>query len=178
MRKPIFAAALVALGTAACSDDPPSPSQVRSRITDDLGNVLRETNASATALDAQPGSAALHMVDRVFSSQSSTISPRLSHKLTNLRALVAPRTDVRSADGGVRPADNNDLIDTDETIAFLTDRVFTDANETSPGVYTLPPGVVCGDDTGTIDQECATQLAKLDLRIAVSERDAALVFAI
>jgi hypothetical protein len=161
-------ALILSLVLAACSSDPPAPSEVRARITDDLGNVLRETNAAATTLDTMPGTASLAMLDRVFDSHSDVISAKISH----LSQLVAPRTDVRSADTGVHPAD--ELVNADEAIAFLNEHVFTDANETSPGVYTLGSDALC--DAG--DQECADQLAKLDLRIVVSEHGDALEFAL
>lgn len=161
-------ALILSLLLAACSSDPPAPSEVRARITDDLGNVLRETNAAARTLDAVPGTAALAMLDRVFDAHSDVISAKVTH----LSQLVARRTDVRSADTGVRPAD--DLVDVDETVAYLDEHVFTDANETSPGVYTLPPDAVCDAD----DQECADQLAKLELRIVVGEHGDALELAI
>jgi len=161
-------ALILSLLLAACSSDPPTPATVRARITDDLGNVLRETNASAKALDTMPGTASLAMLGRVFDSHSDVISAKVAH----VAQLVAPRTDVRSADTGVRPA--GELVNADDTIAFLDEHVFTDANETSPGVYTLPPDALC--DAG--DQECADQLAKLDLRIVVSEHGDALEFAL
>jgi len=177
MRNTLLTVPVLALGfchLAGCSDDPPAPADVRSRITDDLGNVLRETNAAAHSLDAVPGSAAMAMLDRVLDAQAAdAISPRIASKLTGLRATVGARADVRTADDGTSSANGEDLIDTDETVRFLTEEVFTDANETSPGIYTLPPAVVCDDDA-----ECAADFAKLELRIAVSERDGALVFAI
>jgi hypothetical protein len=186
MRNAIALATVVTLGLAACGDDPPTPSEVRGRITDDLGNILRETNAAATAMDALPGSAAFAMLDQMFNAQAGTISPEVANKLAAVTALVAPRTDTRTTNRGLLPAEGEDAIDADETIRVLTEEVFTDANETDPGIYTLPPSLVCkettfdpnGNPIETIDQDCAAQLAKIDLRIKVSEDDGALIFAI
>src|ERR1043165_1948971 len=115
-------ALILSLLLAACSSDPPAPAEARAHITDDLGNVLHETAAAAKTLDTMPGTASLAMLDRVFDSHRDVISSKLSH----VSQLVAPRTDVRSADTELGTSD-----DVDETIAFLNEHVFTDANETT-----------------------------------------------
>ena len=55
----LLALSLLSTSLIACGgEDPPSPSEVRSALTNDLGHVLREGNASIAATDALPSGSA------------------------------------------------------------------------------------------------------------------------
>jgi len=167
---------LSSLAVLGCTDDPPTPTELRGNISSDLGNVLREANAAFTgSTDALPGSVPLAMVDRALGA-----NPGLGLGLRAMTAqLVAPRT-------GAGPADGTAAIDTDAQIAYLNDKLFTDANHVGDGIYQVPASLVCArttfDPTGqpieTVDAKCAEQLAKADLRIRTAKDGGALVFAI
>jgi hypothetical protein len=165
----------VSLGLAACSDDPPAPDQVRARIATDLAHILREGNAAVEGgTEGLPGAAAAGMLDRVLGAETD-ILPRLRSALT---PLMAPRTKgARPVDGAYNP---------DEDVAFLNDKLFTDANHQGDGIYVVPPSVVCarttvdthGNEIETIDAVCADHLAAAQLRIRVSSSGDAIRFAI
>jgi hypothetical protein len=78
------------------------------------------------------------------------------------------------------------VVDADAEVAYLNDKLFTDANHVGDGVYQVPASLVCarttidpsGNTIQTIDAACAEQLAKVDLRIRVAKDNGALVFAI
>jgi hypothetical protein len=167
-------AALSSLALLGCANDPPQPTEVRSRISSDLGNVLRETNAAfAGSTDGLPGGAALAMLDQALGTSSLGVSAH-----TMAASLVAPGSHADPA--------SSDLVDVDAQIAQLNDQLFTDANHIGDGVYQVPASLVCSkttiDSTGhevkTIDATCADALAKADLRIRVAHEGDALVFAI
>ncbi|TMQ07098.1 MAG: hypothetical protein E6J90_09485 [Deltaproteobacteria bacterium] len=179
MRRPITSllavAALSSFAGLGCTDDPPTPPELRSQISSDLGNVLHETNAAfAGGTASVPGTTALAMVDRVLGSDT-TLSLRV-HELAAPFVGGDPKADP--------PA--NDLIDADAEISYLNDQLFTDANHVGNGVYQVPASLVCsqttvdasGNPVKTIDPKCADQLAKADLRIRVARDDGALIFAI
>jgi hypothetical protein len=166
---------LAALG---CGDDPPTPTELRGKISSDLGSVLREADAAFTGgTDALPGAAALAMVDRVLGTDT-----QLGLQLRSLTAPLAARSAaVRPADGTPTPT-----IDADAQVAYLNDKLFTDANHVGDGIYQVPASLVCAQTTfapdgtpvETIDADCAQQLAKAELRIRTAKEDGALVFAI
>lgn len=173
--------ALSSFALPGCTDDPPTPTELRSTISSDLGNVLRETNASfAGASDGLPGTAATAMVDRVLGTGTALGDGALGQRIRSLTAPLTART------SGALPAAGGDLVDTDAEIAYLNDKLFTDANYLGDGVYQVPASLVCtrttldpaGNPVQTIDATCAEQLAKVDLRIRVAREDGALVFAI
>src|ERR1044071_4034286 len=167
-------AALSSLALLGCADDPPKPTEVRSRISSDLGNVLRETNAAfASSTDGLPGGAALAMLDQALGTSSLGVSAH-----TMAASLVAPGPHADPA--------SRDPVAGDAQIAQPNDKLFTDANHIGDGVYQVPASLVCSkptiDSTGhevkTIDAKCADALAKADLRIRVAHEGDALVFAI
>src|SRR6185436_282504 len=158
-----------------CNDDPPTPTEVRERISSDLGNVLREANAAiAGGTDAIPGGAALAVVDRVLGS-----APQIGPSLRTMTERVAARASAA-------PGDDSDEIDVDALIAQLNDKLFTDANHVGDGIYQVPASLVCtrttvdskGNSIETIDAECAERLAAAELRVRVAKDGGALVFAI
>ncbi len=165
---------LAGLGLAAC-DDPPAPGEVRARISSDLAGVLREANAAYVGgTEALPGGAATAVVDRMLGGDSA-IALRVRGAMAR---LAAPRT------GGARPAD--EPYDPAEEIAFLNEELFTDANHLGDGIYQVPASLVCaetdldanGNPIETINPECADQLARVQLRIRVSESGSQLRFSI
>ncbi|HEY6176153.1 MAG TPA: hypothetical protein VIX73_16980 [Kofleriaceae bacterium] len=167
-------AALSSLALLGCANDPPTPTEVRSRISSDLGNVLREANAAfAGGTDSLPGGAALAMLDSALGTSSFGVSAH-----TMAASLVAPGPHADPA--------SSDLVDVDAQISQLNDQLFTDANHIGGGVYQVPASLVCSkttiDSTGhevkTIDAACADALAKADLRVRVAHDGDALVFAI
>jgi hypothetical protein len=170
---------LAALG---CTEDPPTPTELRGQISSDLGTVLREADAAITGgTDALPGSAALAMVDRVLGTDT-----QLGQQLRALTApLVAQGAGVLPADYANHPNHAN-AIDADAQVAYLNDKLFNDANHVGDGIYQVPASLVCerttfdanGTATQTIDAMCAQQLAKAELRIRTAREDGALVFAI
>ena len=180
MRKPpaslLALCALSAVAALGCHDDPPTPTEVRSSITGDLGNVLRETSAALDGSnDALPGSTALSMIDRILGSDSPISAP--------LQAMTARLVEHAAvADPGTPGA----TIDADAEVAYLNDKLFTDANHVGDGVYQVPASLVCTRTTfdgnnaevQTIDPKCAAQLAKAELRIRVARDGGALVFAV
>lgn len=164
------------LGLAACSDDPPAPDQVRARIAIDLAHILREGNAAVEGgTQGLPGAAAAGALDRVLGG-TTDIVPRLRSALT---PLMAP-----SRTKGARPVDG--VYDPADDVAFLNDKLFTDANHQGDGIYAVPPSVVCarttidtnGNEVETIDATCADHLAAAQLRIRVSSSGDAIRFAI
>lgn len=166
------------LALAGCDDKPPAPSEVRARISSDLGNVLRELNAAiAGGDDALPGSAALAILDRALDSQ-----PEIGSSVRTMTQRFAGARAMAVAD----EADSEDALDVDALIAELNDKLFTDANHLGDGIYQVPPSLVCAETTvdprgnpiETIDAACAEELAKIDLRIRTDKDGDALVFAI
>ena len=156
------------LAAVACHEDPPTPVEVRSAISSDLGNVLRESSGAITgSTGALPGSSALAVLDQVLGG-SPQIGAPVSAMIAQATATGAP------------------AIDADAEVGYLNDKLFTDANHVGDGVYQVPAQLVCAkttvDPSGnlvqTIDATCADQLAKADLRIRVARDGGELVFAI
>jgi hypothetical protein len=161
------------LGLVACSDDPPAPDEVRARISTDLASVLREANAAyAGGTEGMPGDAATAVVDRMLGTDS-TVALRVRSAV----ARLTPSTSS-SVNGGARPLDPEaEPYNPDAQIAYLNEKLFTDANHVGEGIYQVPPSLVCtetsidasGGEVQTIDAECAAKLAEAQLRIRVSK---------
>ncbi|HSK03308.1 MAG TPA: hypothetical protein VK932_18780, partial [Kofleriaceae bacterium] len=156
---------LAGLGLAACGDPPPSPDEVRARISTDLAGVLREASAAYEGgTEGMPGAAASSVFDRVLGGDSA-IALRARGAMSG---LLAPR-----AAGGARPFE--EATSFDEQIAVLNERLFTDANHLGDGIYQVPAQLVCaetdlgpnGEPIETIDPACAARLAEAQLRIRV-----------
>jgi hypothetical protein len=162
MRKLVL---LASISLAACHD-PPTPSEVRARITSDLGNVLHATKAAVDGTTLPSGS--------TFDTLSKAWSvPSIS---TAVARVLPARRPIIAADPGT------DGFDPDAIIDKLNNELFTDANSLGDGVFSVPADYICPsvtDSTGThIDATCADHVANADLRIRVSEDDDALVFAV
>jgi hypothetical protein len=164
------------LAILGCHEDPPTPTEVRSTLSGDLGNVLRESNDAFTgSTDGLPGQAALSIVDRVLGTNTQASLP--------LRAIA---TQLVARGAGVLPADSGPVIDADAQVAYLNDKLFNDANHVGDGIYQVPASLVCtkttidasGTPTETLDAMCAEEFAKVELRIRTAKDGDALVFAI
>lgn len=143
----------------ACSDDSsaPSPTDVRSAIHDDLGHILRETTAAADASTVNlPTGAAFGFATSLLGTSTPSIATRM---------LAAAGEDEES-------------FDPDAMVDQLAQELFTDANHLGDGIYRVPASLFCtqqvfDDSTGTtteaIDPDCASELAKMQLRIRVAE---------
>lgn len=171
MRKPtsLFTTSLLTLGTlgtlAACTDDPPAPSKVRSRITSDLGYVLTESAAASKGASSMIPSGTLSLLEQVLGQGGgAAVSNFVAHADT---AMDAP-------------------FDADAIISELNTKLFTDANEVEDGIYAVPASVACevtdidqnGNETTSLDPDCAASWAKLALRIRVAENGSSLAFAV
>lgn len=181
MRKPstsLLTLSLLSLGLLAC-DNAPEPTEVRSRLASDLGNVLGET-AAATNGTTLAGGTALGFMERALGQSASTSTLRLSNLTSRVTGMFS-----RS-----RPSTTSSSFTDEETDAIveqLNTTIFTDANHLGDGVYAVPVDLACseptfddlGNETGTIiDPECAASWNKIQLRIRVEEDDDALIFAI
>jgi hypothetical protein len=156
---------LASIATLAACHDPPTPSEVRARITSDLGNVLHVTKAAIDGTTLPSGS--------TLSTLSTAWSiPTVSVAMA--RVLPASRPALGAAPG-------TSSFDPDAIIDKLNNDLFTDANSLGGGVFSVPADYICPtvmDSTGThIDAQCASDVANADLRIRVSEDDGTLRFA-
>jgi hypothetical protein len=186
MQRPsLLTASIIAglgLGLVACSDDPPPPAEVRAAITDDLGNVLREASAAYQGgTESMPGGAASAVVDRMLGSDSE-----VALRVRSAVARLAPAGSGVNG-GSARPLDPaGEPYSPDTQIAYLNEKLFTDANHAGEGIYNVPPSLVCtetsidasGDIVETIDPVCAEKLARAELRIRVSKDGDQLRFAL
>jgi hypothetical protein len=152
----------VLIALAACGTDAPTPEDVRTRITTDLGHVLRETEAAAEASgDAMPSGLAVTAIERILSSGAA--SGGLVPRITHLANVLAPL-----------PTANRKPGDVDEITARLTTELFTDVNHLGDGLYTVPASLLCE----AADTECAEHVEQAQLRVRVSEDNAALAFGV
>lgn len=167
---------LAGLGLAACGEDPPAPAEVRERIGADLAHVLREANAAyAGSTESMPGNAATAIVERMLGGELDLA----------LRARGAmARLTAGSMSGGRLPFE--EAYDPAADIAFLNEKLFTDANHLGDGIYQVPVSLACGgtaigpggEPIESIDPECADRLARAELRIRVAKSGNAITFAV
>jgi hypothetical protein len=168
MRTALVSLSLLSTTLLACSDDPPAPTDVRARIGDDLRYILTEGKAAMDgSTQALPSGAAFGFATRTLE------QARLAEPLARLFPSVKDRN--QSLDGE-EEAD----FDPDAIIDTLNNELFTDANYLGNGVYRVPASLVCSetvydDTTNTtqevIDQECAANLLKADVRVRVAQDD-------
>jgi len=179
----LLALSLLSAGLIACDSDPPAPSEVRSRLTDDLGHVLRESAAAGEGTAAAlPGASSIGILEQALGQGASS-----SSSFRVVRDLAQRFGRSPAARHGLAPADPPaDGLDTDAIIAQLNTTIFTDANHLGGGVYQVPASLVCettdldpnGNEITTLDPDCVTQFDKVGLRIRVEDDDDELVFAI
>jgi hypothetical protein len=165
---------LLPLALAACGDDPPSPTEVRTAIHDDLGYVLHEGKAASDASTANLPSTS------VFS--LATVDPT-----GGAARVLAPLTDRITTAVKNRQSltgDSVTMFDPDAITMTLEQELFTDANYLGDGVYRVPASMVCettvynpdGSTTQSIDPDCAAQLDKIQLRVRVASEDGGIRF--
>ncbi len=174
MRKPtsLLPLSLLSIGAVlgACSSDPPSPTSVRSHITTDLGNVLRESAAATDGASNMVPSGSFDLFSRVLGQSGGTATSGL---------LARAGTKMNTAAGG-------GAFDPDAIIEQLNTTIFTDQNEVEAGIYAVPADLVCtetsydsnGNAITSLDPDCAASWAKLALRIRVEENNSTLTFAV
>lgn len=187
MNKPLLSLSLSALslGLVGCSDDPPTPAEVREKIATDLAFVITETDAAGQGTaDAMPSEAGMSMIDRMLAQSDTEIAARMRAKMT---AVVVER---ELKDAIARLANPEDPVDeadpAAELVSFLNEEIFTDANHVGAGVYKVPAELVCTtqelDDAGNLveqlDAECAADFEAAQVRIRVTTDDDAMRFAL
>lgn len=169
VRWPMFLA-LSSLAACGGGDDAPAPAALRTQLSADLGNVLRES--SAAFADGTADLPSLDIVDRVLGTKVSESIPFASASRTITRL-----TGTRAADG------DGTKIDADASVDFLNNTLFTDANHVGNGIYKLPASLVCSgvDENGqstAVDPDCAAAFDKLQIRIRTALDGDTLTFAL
>jgi hypothetical protein len=161
----------------ACSDDPPSPSDVRGALTDDLGYVLREGQASMATTDSLPTGSAFGFATVALDSGDGAAGRALAPLRGLLEDIERPMSEGNYFDEG--------QTDTDALVQKLNDELFTDANYLGDGVFRVPASLVCetttydpttGLETTGIDAECAQRLDAAQVRIRVASEDGGMRF--
>ncbi len=177
----LLALSLLSAGLFAC-DGTPAPSEVRSRLSDDLGHILREAAAAGEGTaEALPGAASFSLMEKALGQSASGSS---SFRVARDLAERFGRSPVLSH--GLLPVDPVEGFDTDAIITQLNQTIFTDANHLGDGVYQIPATEICkttdiddnGNEIETVDPDCVTSYNKVDLRIRVEEDGDELQFAI
>src|SRR4029079_9251458 len=109
MRNALVSLSLLSTALAACSDDPPPPSDVRSHIADDLRNVLTEGKAAFDGSTANlPTGSAFGFATKMLGAS------------TTARLLALDPSD--------------DSFDIDDIVQTLNEQLFTDANYLGNGI--------------------------------------------
>lgn len=158
---------LLLVSLAACGGPSiPTPSDLRTAIAADVGNIVTQTNAATTGSQL-PTTTTLDTLSRLVPvlGSSSTVS--------------SFKSKLKADDGGSQ-------LDAQSAIDFLNNQLFTDANYAGDGIYNVPASLVCksvevdssGNETDSIDPTCAGKLAQAQLRIRVEEDDDTLAFAV
>lgn len=167
----------------ACADEPPTPAEVRAAIAKDLAHVLTEANgASEGASAAAPSDAAMTMIDRMLGESDSEITARMRAKVGAFMLERKVKSAIASLAAPEDPVAEEDV--SAETVRFLNEELFTDANHLGEGVFQVPAELACTtttiDDTGNtiemLDEECATRHDAAQIRIRVSKGDDAMRF--
>ena len=177
MRTALVPLSLLTTTLIACGGEPPSPSEVRSRIAQDLHYVLTEGKSAVDGSTAElPTGTAFGFATRV-----ATESGAGARLIDPMRRLFIPAKDRNANLDGEEETD----FDPDAIIDTLNNELFTDANHLGDGVYQVPASLVCSqtsyDDTTnmpveTIDPDCAQALTQAQLRVRVVDDDDALRF--
>lgn len=170
---------LLSTSLIACGgDDPPSPSEVRAALTNDLGYILREGEASLAATDALPTGSAFGFATIALGDTSGATGRALAPFTRFIDELVPDTRDQTQSVEGEETA-------SDAIVKKLNDELFTDANYQGDGVYRVPASLVCTEttydpDTGTettaINPDCAQKLDAAQLRIRVASEDGGIRF--
>lgn len=163
---------LVALtALAACGEDSPSPTDVRTAIHGDLAHVLTEAKAASDGTTAKLPNSALF--ESLFASGAQSLPPRFAH--------IADRLDASRVVLRAAADDEEESFDPEAITELLEQKLFTDQNHLGDGIYKVPASLVCEvpsptTNQPTIDPECAADFDKAQLRVRVANDDDALVF--
>jgi hypothetical protein len=177
MRLPLLSLSLITTTLVACGGDaPPSPTDVRTSLRQDLAHVLGEGLAATEATANLPSgdsfgfaTIALGSIDGSTARVLAPLTRRISARLTGpgdkpSRRYVDPETQM----------------DVDALIDQLEQELFNDANYVGDGVYKVPAWLVCetwiydvttGAESTSIDPDCAAKLDDVQLRIRVASED-------
>jgi hypothetical protein len=171
-RKALVALTVPLTLAAGCGNDPPAPSEVRARIADDLGHVLREGTAAGRAGDeALHADAAFGLFERFAAPATAVYAKRGGTLPRPLRGLPLHRV-------GEPTGETTDPFDTDRIVEELTTEVFTDANHIGDGIYAIPASLACTTEDHVVDAECAAEFAKLELRVRTETDDDRLILGV
>jgi len=175
MRTALVPLSLLSTALIACGGDPPPPNEVRAHIASDLRYVLTESKSAMDGSTASiPSGAAFGFATRAL--DDSGAMARLVQPVERL--LVSKHRQALDEE-----ADTD--FDPDAIIDMLNNELFTDANHLGGGIYQVPPSLVCSETvydetTNTtqevIDPQCAQDLAKVELRVRVTDDDGGLRF--
>ncbi len=172
MRKPtsLFPLSVLSIGAVlgACGGDPPSPTSVRSHITSDLGNVLRESAAAGDGASNMVPTGSFDLFSRMLGGSGGSAT-------SSLVAQASKQLNTTAAPGGFDP---------DAIVEQLNTTIFTNENEVEAGVYAVPADLVCtktaydssGHEITVLDADCAASWNKVGLRIRVEENGSTLTF--
>jgi hypothetical protein len=162
----------------ACgSDEPPSPTEVRTALHEDLARVLREGQAATEATATLPTGSAFGFATSAIGGADGAAVRALAPLARRITERVAPPSRGRQQNLAA-PADGD--ADTDALVDKLEQELFTDANYLGNGVYRVPASLVCetstydettGETITSIDPDCAAQLDQAQLRIRVTGDD-------
>jgi len=155
---------------ACSSDEPPAPADVRTALSNDLGYVLEQGQASLAATERLPSGSAFGFA--TFALARVEGSARLVAPVTRWLDAMSPsagRDQTQSLD--------EEQSETDALIDELNAKLFIDANYLGDGVYRVPASLVCEDsETLAIDPDCAHQLDQAELRVRVAPESDGLRF--
>jgi hypothetical protein len=158
----------------ACADDPPAPADVRTRIADDLGHVLKEGSAAMKGgSEAFPMGAAFGLFERFGGGATTTVSLKRDAR-SDLMNRVVGRLQLNPTN----PEPEGDAgFDSDRLVEELNTKLFTDANHVGDGIYVVPASLVCTGVGDVVDAECATEFDKIQLRVRTATDDDRLILA-
>ena len=178
----LFLVSVVLVGCGGA--EPPPPDEVRARIANDLVAVLDGAEAATADGASLPDTSSFALVENALGrpfdtmlSDDGDLALQIRPALSKLSAALTPARTT----GTRLPNDETEEGPAGaEAAQWLNENIFTDANHTGDGIYTVPAALVCTetqyDDQGNpigeaVDPECAQSFAKLEVRVRVSEDD-------
>lgn len=195
MRVILASSLLLSLGASltACSDDPtpPTPTEVRAALDRDLTHVIAQTADAADGVGAHlpvTSTSRASLVRAVLAHAQQleagafiqrALPPAVLAHLDAIQAFAtaplpagAPAT-VPTGATAIAPEDPAPAFDAAEVARWLDQHVFTDANELSRGIYTIPTSALC--DAG--DTACAAAVTAAKPRVRVERGDGGVLLA-
>jgi hypothetical protein len=175
MRLPLLTLSVLSTTLLACSsDEPPTPTEVRTALREDLAHVLREGQAALEATATLPTGGAFGFATVAIGGADGATARALAPIARRISERVAAPS--RERQQNLDETEDGD-VDTDAMIDELEQELFTDANYLGNGVYRVPASFACktstyDDTTGetitSTDPDCAAQLDQTQLRIRVA----------